>query len=278
MSLPYFPMYPADFEADTSHLTLEEDGAYNRLLRLMWMTPGCSLPDDDAWIMRRMRVDEATFKRVINPLIEEFFKRANGRVFNPRLTQEFKKVDETSRKRSAAFGRPPALPAAENKGKEEKPGFHFDKAGLSDTRALPEPEPEPDLFPPTPQGGDDRFQEFWDAYPHRNGQKKNRKGAEAKFAAALKRGVTAEQILAGVKAMGQFPDVQRGFARDPVTWLNQQGWTDEPPATGLTVINGGKPYKTDYQGRPEIGSEMVNAKGHRLRYINHYDGWMREWN
>ncbi|MCP5097247.1 MAG: YdaU family protein, partial [Chloroflexi bacterium] len=36
MSLPYFPMYPTDFEADTSHLTLEEDGAYNRLLRLMW--------------------------------------------------------------------------------------------------------------------------------------------------------------------------------------------------------------------------------------------------
>ena len=33
--LPYFPLYPTDFEADTSHLTLEEDGAYNRLLRLM---------------------------------------------------------------------------------------------------------------------------------------------------------------------------------------------------------------------------------------------------
>lgn len=132
--------------------------------------------------------------------------------------------------------------------------------------------------PLTPQGGDGEFQAFWDAYPHRNGQKKNRKGAEAKFAAALKRGVTADQIMAGVKAMSQFPDVQRGFARDPVTWLNQQGWTDEPPTAGLTVINGGKPYKTDYQGRPEIGSEMVNAKGHKLRYINHYDGWMREWN
>jgi uncharacterized protein YdaU (DUF1376 family) len=31
MSLPYFPMYPTDFEAKTSHLTLAEDGAYNRL-------------------------------------------------------------------------------------------------------------------------------------------------------------------------------------------------------------------------------------------------------
>jgi len=55
MSMPYFPMFPTDFEADTSHLTLAEDGAYNRLLRLVWMSPGCSLPDDDAWILRRMR-------------------------------------------------------------------------------------------------------------------------------------------------------------------------------------------------------------------------------
>jgi uncharacterized protein YdaU (DUF1376 family) len=53
MSLPYFPMYPSDFEAKTSHLTLLEDGAYNRLLRLCWMTPGCSIPADEAWIMRR---------------------------------------------------------------------------------------------------------------------------------------------------------------------------------------------------------------------------------
>ena len=72
MSLPYFPMYPTDFEAKTSHLTLEEDGAYNRLLRLMWMTPGCSLPDSDAWIMRRMRCDADTFERVVLVVIDEF--------------------------------------------------------------------------------------------------------------------------------------------------------------------------------------------------------------
>lgn len=89
MSIPYFPMFPSDFEADTSHLTLEEDGAYNRLLRLMWMTPGCSLPDDDAWIRRRMRVDEATFARVVAVVIDEFMTREKGRIFNKRLSQEW---------------------------------------------------------------------------------------------------------------------------------------------------------------------------------------------
>lgn len=85
MSLPYFPMFPSDFEAKTSHLTLEEDGAYNRLLRLSWMTPGCSLPDDPAWIARRMRVDMATFERVVAPIISEFMVREDGRVISPML-------------------------------------------------------------------------------------------------------------------------------------------------------------------------------------------------
>jgi uncharacterized protein YdaU (DUF1376 family) len=131
-------MYPADFEADTSHLTLEEDGAYNRLLRLMWMTPGCSLPDDPAWIARRMRVTAEVYEKVIAPLMAEFFKRANGRVYSPRLRKEWEKVDETSRRRSEAGkkgGRPKAI---ENKQHEQKAGFDFDKAGPK------QPEPEPD--------------------------------------------------------------------------------------------------------------------------------------
>lgn len=85
MSLPYFPMYPTDFEADTSHLTLEEDGAYNRLLRICWMTPGCSIPDDDAWIMRRLRVDRATFDTVVRVVLDEFFTVENGRLSNATL-------------------------------------------------------------------------------------------------------------------------------------------------------------------------------------------------
>lgn len=85
MSVPYYPMYPADFEADTSHLTLEEDGAYNRLLRLCWMTPGCSLPDDPAWIARRMRLTISEYERVVEPLISEFFRRKGGRISSPLL-------------------------------------------------------------------------------------------------------------------------------------------------------------------------------------------------
>ncbi len=105
MSLPYFPMFPTDFEADTSHLTLAEDGAYNRLLRLAWMTPGCSLPDDDAWILRRMRCHSDEDCAVVVGVIDEFFTRANGRVSNARLTREFEKSNDAHEKRVSAGSR-----------------------------------------------------------------------------------------------------------------------------------------------------------------------------
>jgi uncharacterized protein YdaU (DUF1376 family) len=136
---PYFPMYPADFEAKTSHLTLAEDGAYNRLLRLCWMTPGCSIPDDDAWIARRMRVSSADFANVVRPLIAEFFRREKGRVVSPRLREEWEKVSETYAKRSEAGkkgGRPKGV---ENKQEQGKAGLSRAKAGPKQ----PEPEPEP---------------------------------------------------------------------------------------------------------------------------------------
>lgn len=136
MSLPYFPMYPSDFEAKTSHLTLEEDGAYNRLLRLCWMMPDCSLPDDPTWIARRMRVDMDTFNRVVAPLLDEFFQRAKGRVFNRKLTEVYGEANEKHERRVEA-GK-----------KGGRPAKSLETNETTQTKAKakpkqPEPEPEP---------------------------------------------------------------------------------------------------------------------------------------
>ena len=135
MSIPYYPMYPTDFEADTSHLTLEEDGAYNRLLRLMWMTSGCSLPSDNAWIMRRMRVDQDTFERVVLVVIEEFFTRKSGRLSNARLAREFAKSSEAHERRVLA-GSKGGLAKALKTNKT-------DGSNAIAKPKQPEPEPEP---------------------------------------------------------------------------------------------------------------------------------------
>jgi uncharacterized protein YdaU (DUF1376 family) len=219
-------MYPADFEADTSHLTLEEDGAYNRLLRLCWMTPGCSLPDDPAWIARRMRLSAADFQRVVAPLLDEFFKRARGRVFSPRLTREWEKVDETSRRRSEAGkkgGRPKAI---ENKQNEQKAGFDFDKAGPKQ----PEPEPEPLRERGKPlSSAPDGFEEFWSAVP--------RKVAKDKAMPAYARALRKADARTLISAMRRYAQSRIGedpkYTAHPASWLNAGRWEDEPePMTG----------------------------------------------
>jgi len=109
------------------------------------------------------------------------------------------------------------------------------------------------------------FSDFWEAYPHRNGKKKNRKGADAAFLRAIKAGAMVSDIAKGVEAMRRDPDVMRGYARDPTTWLNQQGWTDEiPQSPQFQAINGGdhdqRNYNTPPHGhthRPDAALEQI---------------------
>jgi len=136
MSLPYFPMYPTDFEAKTSHLTLAEDGAYNRLLRICWMTPGCSIPNDAAWIMRRLRVDQEAFDTVVKVVISEFFNTTNGRLSNAKLTRIFEQTNEAHKKRVQAG-------AKGGKAKSLAANKKTPSNALAMTKQ-PEPEPEPD--------------------------------------------------------------------------------------------------------------------------------------
>jgi uncharacterized protein YdaU (DUF1376 family) len=238
MSLAYFPFYPSDYEADTPHLSLEEDGAYNRLLRLCWMTPGCSIPDDKTWIMRRLRVDAETYDRVVAVVLAEFFKRRRGRLYSPRLSTLFQETLDAKNRRSKAGkkgGRPRKILENMEKGESN------DNAMLSDTRAFPEPEPEPDKKESAnallriPAG----FDAFWQTYPHRGGAKKGRKAAEAAYLRAVKAGTPAPDILAGAERYRSDRQALSGYAKDPATWLNQRCWGDDiEPEANIIKIGG----------------------------------------
>jgi uncharacterized protein YdaU (DUF1376 family) len=133
VSIPYFPLFPDDFEADTAHLTLAEDGAYNRLLRLCWRTPGCTLPADDAWIMRRMRAGSDADKAVVRCVLAEFFRTEKGRIFSQRLLDEWHKAHAAHAKRVNAGSQGGKAKALKTK-----------ETASSNARAMPkQPEPEP---------------------------------------------------------------------------------------------------------------------------------------
>lgn len=149
MGLPYFPMYPTDFEGKTSHLTLVEDGAYNRLLRICWMTPGCDMPADEAWVMRRARARTDEEIDAVRAVLSEFFTVIDGRFSNAKLKRIFAETDEAHKKRVSAG----------SKGGKAK-SLNSNKLKPSNAKAKPkqpEPEPEPDTLP---KGSDGQAVDF----------------------------------------------------------------------------------------------------------------------
>lgn len=74
----------------------------------------------------------------------------------------------------------------------------------------------------------DGFEEFWATYPRKVGKPK----ARLAFGAALRR-ASAEEIIAGAERYRDDPNRADEFTAHPTTWLNRDGWTDDPlPARG----------------------------------------------
>jgi hypothetical protein len=69
------------------------------------------------------------------------------------------------------------------------------------------------------------FEQFWESYPRKIGKRT----AQTAWQRAIKR-TDPERILAGVT--NWLPTWSRGdpkFIPHPTTWLNRDGWLDQPP-------------------------------------------------
>jgi len=248
MSIPYIPLYVTDYEADTAHLTIEEDGAYLRLLRLCWRTPGCSVPSDPRWIMRKMRVSADDYYRVVEPIIEEFFTVGMDRVFNARLQAEHERINETHKKRSDAGAR----------GNEKRWVLKTnDKADRPATvlRSQLEPELEPELKPKKERKNlnindhfdleivyeanpyDQAFDEFWVVVPKKAGKVAAKRAFIAKVTKAK---IPPEIIIEGMKRYAKLvknDGRDRSMIKFPQGWINDERWNDEAEASQQDFSN-----------------------------------------
>lgn len=114
MAMPYFPFYPGDWLRDCALLTLEEEGAYIRLLAYCWQTAEaeCSLPDDDTFLARVLKVPPATWKRLRKTLVDNpnhlYWHAEGGRLVQKRLVMEWDKAcAKTAVRRAASRNRWP---------------------------------------------------------------------------------------------------------------------------------------------------------------------------
>jgi len=104
----------------------------------------------------------------------------------------------------------------------------------------------------------DRFEEFWKAYPKRDGANP-KKPARKKFDDAVKQGHDPGEIIAGAERYRAFmlAKGQEGtqYVAQAVTWLRQARWEDELPS----AINGAGATDDDY---PRI-KRMLDTEAER---------------
>lgn len=86
---PALPLFTDAYLADTTHLDDAEHGRYLQLLMLMWRTPGCRIPNDDAWLARRLSRTPDQIQVEWRPLIAEFCQISKKWVSQKRLTREW---------------------------------------------------------------------------------------------------------------------------------------------------------------------------------------------
>lgn len=104
MTAPYLPLYISDYQADTSHLTTLEHGAYLLLIMNYWQR-GQPLPNDDRKLARIAGLGPREWKRV-RETISEFFQVDCSNWFHSRLESELSKLrDKSLKKRNGGLAR-----------------------------------------------------------------------------------------------------------------------------------------------------------------------------
>ena len=111
-ALPYIQLYPADYLADTTHLTLQEHGAYLLLILNYWQR-GFPPKDNDKRLSAICRISESHWLE-LREILSEFFDIRDGCWYHDRIEYDLEFVKSKSEKASRA-GKASARKRIDNK-------------------------------------------------------------------------------------------------------------------------------------------------------------------
>lgn len=105
--LPYMPFFTQAWFGDdkVSLLSYEEQGVYITLLARMWESPTGTLPDDDRYLAKLLRISPKKWRSLRSVLIDGQFAvmQTDGTIiFQDRLLREWRKAKEIQAKRAQA--------------------------------------------------------------------------------------------------------------------------------------------------------------------------------
>jgi hypothetical protein len=229
-------------------LSRDAKAAFNIILDLLYARDG-DLPDDEHLLCAQIECRRDWWRRVRGELITagKLWVLPNGSLMAPGVEEALKEAGRLSEAQSARAKK--RWNSEENR---EKSGKTQEKSELSrDNSDLAEQKLNKNnghLMPITPHhttshhtdarsarlSEEGEFEEFWKVYPKREGPNP-RKPAFLAFERALRRGVSAAEIVEGGRRYAGSAPAERRFIPQAVTWLNQERWKDNTPAPATTI-------------------------------------------
>lgn len=104
--VPFMPFFCGDYLKDTTGLSLEENGAYLKILMITWAQGGNPLPDDDGRMANHLSITRERWAKRLKPVLAQFFDLSGGTWRNERLEREWAKTQAkiAARKEAGARG------------------------------------------------------------------------------------------------------------------------------------------------------------------------------
>jgi len=256
--MDWFPWYPALYRADTLDLTLEQDGAYRRLID-HYMETRLPLPDNNNALARIIGISINDFEAIAEQVRCKFNAKGDS-LHSKRCDIELNRQDSLSRKRSNVAK---AAHDKRNNGKDLQASAKQKPSNSSDTgqdRTGHNKEKNNDLF--------SNFPEFWSLCTKKVGKA----NAEKAYLKALKT-VSHETIIKGFKvALRSWEGTDRQYIPNPATWLNGGGWDDEYSADAES----GQLEKTPEFVGTHPDSER-NVWIHRIKMFRKNGSWLGQY-
>jgi uncharacterized protein YdaU (DUF1376 family) len=269
-AFPHLPLFTDAWVADTKHLSRLERGTYHDLIVLMWRSPECRVPNDDAWLGKRLGMTANEVVAELRPLIAEFCHVDGNWVTQKRLKKEWDWCSKRASKNSVS---------AKSRWDNEKDSCERNATDSCERSApilsypiLKEEKKDSYAVAVATRPKDEVFEEFWKAYPKRDGANP-KEPARKLFLAALKAGATSAEITAGARECARRDHEKIGTPYIPqaVKWLRDRRWLDylaAPAAPDSTGPPGPIGWRPGLRTEAEI-LEGLNGKITQTARGNH---------
>jgi uncharacterized protein YdaU (DUF1376 family) len=149
---PALPLWTDAYLADCQHLTRTEHGTYLLILLHMWRAPEGKIPNDNAWLAKRLRCTLEEIANEVRPLIVEFCQTDGNWIWQKRLLDELNWVRKKQKKNTAS---------AKARWKKEK--SHANASEMHEQSASERNAPTPT---PTPTSTDSSLRSESETPPH----------------------------------------------------------------------------------------------------------------